>query len=129
MTILRGQPIPIDPPSDTESRAQYGQRLVLHILQTGETAAICDGDLELALSQSTIFYVRGVDAVVVTAIQQTRALICLVLAARAKDAVPVHSTVQPPAVEPSTPNEGPMARLKDRPLVRPPSGSLATIEF
>lgn len=129
MTILRGQPIPIDPPADTESRAQYGQRLVLHVMQTSETGGLSDDDLELALSQSTTFYTRGLDAVVVAALQRTRALICLVLAARAKDAVPVLSTVQAPAVEPSQPNEGPMARLRDAPIVRPPAGSLATIEF
>lgn len=49
--------------------------------------------------------------------------------ARAKESVQVLSTVQASQVEPSTPNEGPMARLRDVPVGRPPAGSLATIEF
>ena len=126
---MKGQPEPFEQQGPLETVAQYGQRIVLHVARTHETALFSVNELELALSQANMFYTREMDPRTVAIVTYAKHLVCSILAARAKegpaDPIPV------PAVEPSAyrPDVGPMAKLEPALIVRPPAGSLASIDF
>jgi hypothetical protein len=109
----------IDPPAESESLQAYGCRVLRFVIEHDCTATLSDRDLELA----DHFYPLAIAAPELSArvlerIANARRLILAALRGR----VPIAPVVPPAAKHDDRPDDGPMAPLRDAPIVRPPAG-------
>lgn len=115
------------PRQASESLQAYGTRALLFLLQFSCTAPLSDDDLEQAERAGQLAVASPLMADVARAkISQTRHVIASILRGRRADIVA--TVARTPVTLTSPPNEGPMAPLLDRPLVRPPSGTKVQVQ-
>lgn len=127
----------IDPRKDNEPIAYYGARLVVFLLNTGVTATLSDDDLELAdyaigraLSGDVAIGPQDnrehTPVAVYDRLEDIRRTLTLIRKARKADA-PVASPVQPDTAVPK--DGGSKVLTPVRPILRPPSGTHATVDI
>lgn len=117
----------VEPRRTDETLQAYGSRVLQFLLATGCTATLSDEDLQLA-DHIALYAVasRDISNIALIKINETRHVIASILRGRQayRD-----GAAHVPAASDNKPNEGPMARLQDRPIVRPPSGQKVEIAF
>lgn len=139
---VEGQPLPFDRQGEHEPVAQYGQRICLYLVATdGCTAPFEDAELELALACANGFYhgqwigkgkgrkYQPVCVEVVNAIGQLQRIVCAVLAARKGERQDTEMRLKELVGKAEQLDGGHTVKVEDRPIVRPPSGQYAEVEF
>ncbi len=118
-------PIPtIEPQRADESEQAYRVRTLRFVLAHDTTATLTDSDLQGAQWAALfVLAAREISDVAIDKIANVQRLITATLRNRAiEDSAPAAVV---PTVADTRPNDGPMAPLKPRPIVRPPAPAYA----
>jgi hypothetical protein len=110
---------------------ELGADALLYVMAHGHTISIPTAALYFAEKVAIVAIAsRHTPAPVLRDVNKAIDVIAMSIRQRdrlAREAMPVAPI--PVAVTPERPNEGPMARLQDRPTVRPPSGEKVQVNF
>lgn len=116
-----------EPCRPTEDVVSHGARVLAFLLQTSCTATLSDLELERAeIAAKYAIVARGISVTAADNLSNVRHVIAFVLADRKRHVVEAQQLATLGADR--RPNEGPMAPLKDRPIVQPPAPSYATVK-
>ncbi len=114
------------PRGEHEAWYPFGQRALSYCMTYVDLGALTDLDLTIALAISQYgVTAKDISPTALDTLSTVRRRILVLLAAR-QTAVPA---ALPAGTEPEKPKLGPMAPVLDRPLVRPPSGQKAEVQF
>lgn len=117
-----------DPPQAGDTVVIYGSRVLSFLLREGVYATVSTEALQLA-EHAAVYAVAHHDVLpsIVDKISAVRHIIAQTLRVRLQDAA-MDATLAIGSPVDTRPNNGPMAKLQDAPLVKPPAPSYAEIE-